>query len=38
MTTTSGRSRTSISWLAHWPRWIGYLAGVWSLAYGLLSL
>ncbi|MBA2534804.1 MAG: hypothetical protein H0V21_07320 [Rubrobacter sp.] len=24
--------------LRHWPRWAGYAAGVWSLAYGLLGL
>jgi hypothetical protein len=29
---------TTFSWLARWPRWVGYLATAWSLAYGSLGL
>ncbi|GHO46343.1 hypothetical protein [Ktedonospora formicarum] len=29
---------TSRSWIAQWPRWIGYAAALWSLIYGAMGL
>lgn len=34
----SGTLRTAPVWWRRWPGWIGYVASVWSLSYGLLGL
>jgi hypothetical protein len=30
--------RAALRWWRRWPGWIGYVAAVWSLTYGLLGL
>ena len=29
--------RAALGWWRRWPTWIGYVAGAWSLAYGVVG-